>query len=144
MNEIISSMLTPAVMINVCALLLLSTVNRNSRVVDRIRSLNRILACGEAQGRRAENYEAQLELFMKRGRLIRKALSLNYSALLAFILSSISLFLRSIAGFTILVPLLLTVAGFMLLAFYALMLISESSVNFKTTEYDYLNAKRDG
>ncbi|MBN2727524.1 DUF2721 domain-containing protein, partial [Candidatus Mcinerneyibacteriota bacterium] len=42
-NELIAAMLTPAVMINVCGLLLLSTANRNSRIIDRIRQINVLL-----------------------------------------------------------------------------------------------------
>ena len=141
MTSLISSMLTPAVMINVCALLLLSTVNRNSRITDRIRNLNMALACDrDDKSETKDNHMMQLELFMTRGRMIRDALFLNYSALMMFILSSIALFLGEIIDLPEEVSLLTTVAGFVFLAAYAGLLIKESAANFKTTEFDYLKA----
>jgi hypothetical protein len=98
MKDLVAAMLTPAVMINVCGLLLLSTANRNSRIIDRIRMLNSQLLNGELSREAMDNYNNQLLLFKKRAKIIKNSLILNYSALLMFILTSLTIYL-AVHGF---------------------------------------------
>ncbi len=144
MNEFIGLMLTPAIMIAVCASLLISTTNRNTRVIERIRQINRLIL-GE-HNKLGENilsnYKKQIALFKKRSALIRKALFLNYLALLSFILASLSSVFIKLEDFLKFIPIIFFMSGLLLLMIFTLLLIKESTINFKTTELDIENVEK--
>src|SRR5688572_297228 len=95
--EVLSAMITPAVLISASGTLVLSTSVRLARVVDRVRTLSgtleEILNAPEdalAAARRA-HVEGQLELQTRRGRLIQRALTSFYLALCVFVGTTISI-----------------------------------------------------
>lgn len=136
MNELIAAMLTPAVMINVCGLLLLSTANRNSRIIDRIRQINVLLIQDSAPEEACANYRRQLGLFRRRSRILKNALLINYIALLLFIMTSLSIFLSAYWTLNPHFSLFFLLGGFSALALFALLLIREGSIHFDTTALD--------
>ena len=144
MNDFIGLMLTPAIMIAVCASLLISTTNRNTRVIERIRQINRIIL--EDYKNLPENiifnYKKQIELFKERSALIRKALFLNYSALLFFILTSLTSVFSRLHSPVKFLPIILFMVGLLLLMIFTILLIKESMINFRTTELDIENVEK--
>ena len=136
MTDIIAAMLTPAVMINVCGLLLLSTANRNSRVIDRIRHINVELIRGNVSEEVCINYRKQLILFKRRSKILKNALMINYTALLLFIITSLSIFLSAYWELNPVITLVFLLSGFAALALFAGLLIREGSIHFETTALD--------
>jgi hypothetical protein len=141
MNDFLSLMLTPSIMIAVCASLLISTTNRNTRVIERIRQINRIILGDlyKLPNAMLENYKKQIQLFRKRSFLIRKALFLNYLALLFFILTSLSAV--AIKWHLKYLPVTFFVLGMFFLLAFTILLIRESMINFETTELDIENVE---
>lgn len=136
--ELITSVLTPAVMINVCALLLISTTNRNSRIRDRIRNMNNTLIHDKIDLNRdvIENYVKQLKYFKKRGRLIKKAMTFNYMAFFSFVVTTLLLFFEKFLGLSIIFSVITLLLGLAFLFAYAVILIKESRINFITANLD--------
>jgi uncharacterized membrane protein YciS (DUF1049 family) len=88
---LVQSMVTPAVMISACGLLLLSTSNKLARIVDRIRELNsedRGLAA-DVDGVRRLSIRNQIDLLLRRALLLRNACGLLYLAVAVFALTSL-------------------------------------------------------
>lgn len=142
--EFISAVLTPAVMINVCALLLISTTNRNSRIRDRIRDINKYLINNDnIDGDLLNNYKKQLKLFRKRGLLIKNAMSLNYIAFFSFVITSILLFMNKLFNFSIIFSVIFLVFGLICLFGYAALLIKEGKINFETASLEVAKAENE-
>jgi hypothetical protein len=116
--EVLTAMITPAVLISASGTLVLSTSNRLTRVVDRVRALAK-----EAQepspGRSAEDVARQREFVAKqlgtltaRVTLLRTAMTVIYSAIGLFILTSIAVGLLSATGISLgWLPVALALAG---------------------------------
>lgn len=88
--EILGAMITPAVLISASGTLTLSTANRLSRVVDRVR----ILAREAQEGREAERLQlvhSQLRSLSRRIVLLRTAMTALYSAIGLLVGSSIAI-----------------------------------------------------
>lgn len=88
---LVQSMVTPAVMISACGLLLLSISNKLARVVDRTRELN-----SEDRGLSAEvdavrrlSIRNQIDLLVRRALLLRNACGFLYLAVAVFALTSL-------------------------------------------------------
>jgi len=105
--NIIQAMLAPGLMISACALLILGMNNTDSIVVNRNRLLNeerRRLRAGATQGldevqkQRLASIAAQLGELLRRLRLVRNAVVAYSAAAALFILSSLSIGLRILAG----------------------------------------------
>lgn len=89
-NEILGAMITPAVLISASGTLTLSTANRLSRVVDRVR----ILAREAQEGRDPERLQlvhSQLRSLSRRIVLLRTAMTALYSAIGLLVGSSIAI-----------------------------------------------------
>jgi hypothetical protein len=89
--SLVQSMVTPAVMISACGLLLLSISNKLGRVVDRTRELNsedRDLAT-DVDGIRRLSIRNQIDLLLRRALLLRNACGLLYLAVAVFALTSL-------------------------------------------------------
>lgn len=94
--EVLTAMITPAVLISASGTLVLSTSNRLSRVVDRVRSLAKEAAAlqrdasdAEAAGHRAFLVH-QVRALSARVTALRTALSVLYAAIGLFIATSIA------------------------------------------------------
>jgi len=88
---LVQSMVTPAVMISACGLLLLATTNKLSRVIDRIRQLNaedREAGTGAAPVRRL-SIRNQTDQLVRRAVYLRNACGLLYLAVTFFVVTSL-------------------------------------------------------
>jgi hypothetical protein len=116
--NVIQAMLAPGLMISACGLLILGMNNKYSMVVGRIRLLNeerrRLKAAqpgDELQRARLESIAVQLGELLHRLRLVRNAV-VGYSAAVAlFILASLFIGLRILAGWPEAAALMLFIAG---------------------------------
>jgi hypothetical protein len=89
--SLVQSMVTPAVMISACGLLLLSISNKLGRIVDRIRDLNtedRGLSA-DVEAVRRLSIRNQIDLLLRRAVLLRNACGLLYLAVAVFALTSL-------------------------------------------------------
>jgi len=97
--SLVQSMVTPAVMISACGLLLLSVSNKLGRIVDRTRELNsedRGLAAEVDMVRRL-SIRNQIDILLRRALLLRNACGLLYLAVAVFALASLCVGLSSAA-----------------------------------------------
>lgn len=98
-SEILTAMITPAVLISASGTLVLSTSNRLSRVVDRVRvisdQLERLNGAASPDSARAiakrELYLDQLARLSKRIMLLRSALMSLYAAIGLFVATSVAI-----------------------------------------------------
>jgi hypothetical protein len=111
--SLVQSMVTPAVMISACGLLLLSMSNKLARIVDRIRELN-----AEDRGLEAEteavrrlSIRNQIDLLLRRALLLRNACGLLYLAVAVFALTSLCVGLSNAAHAFAVLMLVLFVFG---------------------------------
>jgi len=111
--SLVQSMVTPAVMISACGLLLLSISNKLARIVDRTRELNsedRDLS-NEADTVRRLSIRNQIDILLRRALLLRNACGLLYLAVAVFALTSLCVGLSSAARALEVLMLLLFVIG---------------------------------
>jgi hypothetical protein len=97
---LIQSMVTPAVMISACGLLLLSVSNKLARVVDRIRGLNaedRAVPPDEDSVRRL-SIRNQMDILVRRATLLRNACGLLYLAVALFAATSLCIGMANVAS----------------------------------------------
>ena len=131
--EILSAMITPAVLISASGTLVLSTSVRLARVVDRVRTLSATLeelfhaaaADGIAAARR-EEVERQLGLQTRRGRLIQRALTSFYLALCVFVGTTISTAISAYAPATAWAPTGLGILGMLTMFYGCVLLVRET------------------
>jgi hypothetical protein len=100
MLNLVQSMVTPAVMISACGLLLLSMSNKLARIVDRIRGLNaedRTVPPGDESVRR-HSIRNQIDSLVRRATYLRNACGLLYLAVAVFAASSLCVGLSRVAS----------------------------------------------
>ena len=102
--EVLTAMITPAVLISASGTLVLSTSNRLSRVVDRVRTIakeaatvQRAANASETAGQR-ELIVRQVRMLTARVTFLRTALSVLYAAIGLFIATSIAVGIVSALG----------------------------------------------
>lgn len=124
-------MITPAVLISASGTLVLSTSNRLTRVVDRVR-----LLAGEAERLRKEGIEEetrtrliaeQLPVLSRRALLLRSALTALYLAIGLLVATSIAVGVVAVLGWAYgWVPIVLGLAGACALLYGSLLLVREA------------------
>ncbi|MGP0064018.1 MAG: DUF2721 domain-containing protein [Isosphaeraceae bacterium] len=132
--ETLSAMITPAIFLTANASLIISTSNRMSRVVDRIRVLNDLLDkldCGKTEldyiADRIEHLQDQFRRLGWRGDRIRFALIALYVAFALFVGTSLTLALDAlVSNRLVALPVGLAVAGVGLLLFASVNLVLEA------------------
>lgn len=146
-SEVLGAMITPAVLISASGTLVLSTSNRLTRVVDRVRSLAgeaEQLRRGETSGeteKRAALIVEQIPLLSTRALLLRAALTAFYAAIGLLVTTSIAVgvvaALRWDYGW---VPVVSGLAGGCALLYGSLLLIREArlAIGFTLKEMDFL------
>lgn len=144
-------MITPAVLISACAALIFSTSTRLARIVDRVRVLSgelEVLFTGEvtklAEERRVE-YERQLAVHTKRGRLIQRSLTSFYVSLALFVAATVSISITALARIALWLPSVLGVAGTLALFYGSMLLIAETRLALLsvTSEMEFVLRLRD-
>jgi hypothetical protein len=111
--SLVQSMVTPAVMISACGLLLLSISNKLARIVDRIRTLNsedRELPA-EVDTVRRLSIRNQIDILVRRAVLLRNACGLLYLAVAVFAVTSLCVGLSHAARLFEVLMLVLFVVG---------------------------------
>ena len=144
--DVLSAMITPAVLILASSSLLITTSSRSIRCVDRVRERSEELqalgkATDEGTARRRDHLLRQLDINTRRARLLQKAMSRLYLDISFFIATSVAIgvieLLEVAFGW---VPLLLGFIGAGLLFSASVFLIFESRLALATTseEMDYI------
>lgn len=132
--ETLSAMITPAIFLTANGSLIISTSNRMSRVVDRIRVLNDLgdrLVRGvtdlDYTAERLAHVRDQLERLLERADRIRYALVMLYLAFAAFILTSLALAVDVLShGHFLAIPTALALAGVVLMLGASVNLVREA------------------
>jgi hypothetical protein len=145
--EILTAMITPAVLISACGTLILSTSTRAGRVNDRVRALiDRFEELAHQQDvdfyeeRRAVIFE-QLDQLTSRSRLLQRSLTVFYLALGVFIFTSVIIGVIAIVGLRhFWIPLIPAFIGAGLLFYGSVLLIFEARRALSTTriEMDFI------
>jgi Protein of unknown function (DUF2721) len=137
MNEtyaMLSAMITPAIFMTANASLIISTSNRVSRVVDRIRALNdqadkldRGMTDFDFPSERMDHFRDQMRRLERRSDLLRVALTALYLAFSSFVGTSLTLAVDAMLKNTLIaLPMLLAVAGVALMLFASINLVREA------------------
>jgi hypothetical protein len=129
---LLSTMITPAVLISACGALIFSTSTRLARVVDRVRHLSQQIEQlyrqppDEVGDARRREIEVQLRLYVRRSKLVQQALTSLYLSLGLFVASTIAIGATAfVAGITW-VPSALGIAGTLFLFAGSVLLIGET------------------
>ena len=145
-GEVLGAMITPAVLISASGTLVLSTSNRLTRVVDRVRALAQ-----EAEQQRGEQGREmrtrlianQLPQLSARALLLRSALTALYVAIGLLVVTSIAVGLVSALGWSYgWIPVVTGMCGAGALLYGSLLLVREARLAIGSTlqEMDYLRA----
>jgi len=145
--DVLSAMITPAVLILASGSLIMTTSSRSVRCVDRVRERAAELeALGTAtddivERKRAHLYK-QLEINTRRARLLQKAMARLYVGISFFVATSVAIGVVALLHINIgWIPLLLGFIGAGLLFSASVWLIFESRLALATTfeEMDYID-----
>lgn len=141
--NVLSTMITPAVLIMACGSLILTTSTRLIRAVDRIREIDPEIENASAEDeRKLRMLFMQLDSATKRARMLQKALMELYGALAFFVGTSVGLAFTALSNLAAWVPLGLGLIGAALLFSASIELILESRIALAATyaETDYIRS----
>ena len=116
-SEVLGGMITPALLISACGTLVLSTSNRLSRVVDRVRVLTAEVETNRVEGRppiaprRLALITEQLEQLTARALLLRSSLTALYASIVLLIATSLSVGLVVLLGWSYAIPVVFALTG---------------------------------
>jgi hypothetical protein len=144
--DVLSAMITPAVLLLATGSLVMTTSNRSIRCVDRVRErATELEELGDAHDEHTEvkrqHLYKQLEVNTRRARLLQKALSRLYLGVGFFVATSVSIGVVALLHVNVgYVPLVLGFIGAFLLFSASVYLILESRLALTTTytEMDYI------
>lgn len=137
-SRILTSMITPAVLISACGTLIFSTSARLGRIFDRVNVMK-----GEVEAiitgkmsypeERLGHLRGQVHLQRRRARLIQKAMAALYTATLLFVTSSLAIAVNLAYGSNdqAWIPTLIAMAGGMFLFVASAILLYESRFNLR-------------
>jgi hypothetical protein len=138
--ELLSAMITPAVLISACGALLVSTSTRLGRVVDRVRvlvaSMERIASGEQVEFRDQHRVEVERQLFSHavRSRLIQGALTSFYVSLALFVGAMLSIGLLILAPRLVWLPSVLGISGVGVLLYGCVQLIRETRLAIRSVD----------
>lgn len=137
-SRILTSMITPAVLISACGTLIFSTSARLGRIFDRVNVMK-----GEVEAivsgtishpeLRMRHLRGQIELQRRRATLIQKAMVALYTATLSFVAASLAIAVNVAYGSssTAWIPTLIALAGGLFLFVASSLLLYESRFNLR-------------
>lgn len=133
--SILTSMITPAVLILASSQMIVATSQRLGRVMERIRELNDQLLTLRSKPEKKEEVRNHLidlmDLTLKRAVVLQKTMMSLYLALSTFIMVSFSIGIINLGKFeNEWFPVLLGVAGVLLLLLASFLLLYESRISF--------------
>src|SRR6185295_8629191 len=116
--DLLTAMITPAVLISACGTLIFSTSSRLARIVDRVREMSRLIeelfsggAVMDFPEERRGEVERQISIHARRSRLIQGSLTSFYISLGIFVATTISIGLVALAGRAAWLPSALGITG---------------------------------
>ncbi len=125
--QVLSAMITPSVLISAAGLLVLSTSNRLSRVVDRVRVLAEKANDVERNHESIQVFLEQISRLSKRAILLRSALTSLYISITLFVATSILLGFLSMMSWSFgWIPTVTALIGSGSLLYGSVLLISEA------------------
>jgi len=139
--EVLTAMITPAVLISACGTLILSTSQRLGRVVTRVRELSRqveelslLPAKNKAVIQKTEVIFDQMGRQARRARLLQKSLTAFYVAVAVFVVTSFAIGITGVIGLQQFpwIPAALGIFGLVFLCYGSLQLILEASLALTT------------
>lgn len=136
--NLLSAMITPAILIVATASLISCALMRLARVGDRVRVLTQIAEdirvgkCTDHPAERRNELKGEFLLYQKRGELILIILSLQYGTVGFFVATSVAVFLDFLLGNPwLFLPAGLCIAGISLLLLSSLLLMYENRLAIK-------------
>lgn len=144
--ETLSAMITPALFMTATGSLIISTSNRMSRIVDRIRQLN-VEGDDLSRGAKDVDYLAdrlvhvsvQLDRMVRRSDRIRTALTLLYSAMAMFVGTSLAVALVTLLGGALLfIPTTMAIIGVCLMLAACIQLLRETQIALRNNRLEIL------
>jgi hypothetical protein len=139
-TRIIGGVLTPAIMVSCCGLLLLSLQNKYGRIIDRIRQFNtekRTLLTKEVltdtDKTRLESIKKQLEILVKRGKYQKNATLCLYIGVISFVMTSIIIALSFGISTVTMLAILTFGLGMFLVLVGAIFAALEIRISYRTT-----------
>ena len=132
-------MITPALLISACGTLVLSTSNRLSRVVDRVRVLtaeverSRSGSSAPVSQPRATLISQQLEHLTRRALILRASMTALYASIVLLIATSLSVGLAVLLGWRHGLSITFALAGATALLYGSILLIREARVAVVST-----------
>jgi len=139
-TRIIGGILTPAIMVSCCGLLLLSLQNKYGRIIDRIRQFNtekRTLLTKEVitdiDKIRLESIKRQLEILVKRGKYQKNATLCLYIGVIFFVVTSIGIALGFKISAIPMFAILTFGLGMLLVLVGAIFAALEIRISYRTT-----------
>ena len=145
-SEVLGGMITPALLISASGTLVLSTSNRLSRVVDRVRVLTaeveRSHESKPASARRARLISRQLEHLAARALLLRSSMTALYAAIGLLIATSIAVGFAVLLALQYWVAVALALSGACSLLYGSVLLVREARAAVVSTleEMSYARA----
>ena len=145
--SILSAMITPAVLILASGSLIMTTSQRLTRVIDRVREMAAEVEANvddtaeHAMEKRTLLF-AQLDRATKRARILQHAMTRLYAALATFVATSVAIGVVALSGLHFgWLPILFGFVGAGLLFWASVQLIFESRIALQTTyaEMDYIS-----
>jgi hypothetical protein len=136
--NILSAMITPAVLISACGTLIFSTSTRLSRVVDRVRDLSRTIEdlskdeVIDFPDERLSEVERQLAIHTRRSRLIQTTLTSFYVALSMFVAATVAVGFAAVFKHSAWIPNSLGIIGTLFLFYGCVMLIAETRLALRS------------
>jgi Flp pilus assembly protein TadB len=140
--DLLSAMITPAVLISACGTLIFSTAARLARVVDRARTLTRQLEQlyasdqGDFVAERRQETEHQLSLQARRSRLIQRSLTALYGSLGFFVACTISIGVAGLTPHVAWLPTVLGIAGTLVLFYGCMLFIGETRLALRSVDLE--------
>ena len=145
--EVLTAMITPAVLISACGSMILSTSARLGRVVDRVRALSdKLEEIARSPDFDPDSRERQSVIFTQldkltsRARILQRAMVTFSLALGMFVTTSVAIGFVAIAGRYTLAPVLFGIAGACFLFYGSMLLIFEARLALSTIhlEMDFI------
>lgn len=141
--NVLSAMITPAVLISACATLIISTSTRLARIVDRVRELSRLIeeiskseATVDFIEERQTEIDRQIWIQTRRSRLIQNSLTSFYVSLSLFVAATVAIgvisIFPSILQTVIWAPNSLGMIGTGILFYGCVMLIAETRLALRS------------
>jgi len=140
--NLLSAMITPAVLISACGTLIFSTSTRLARIVDRVRQLSHSFeqlytdSVADFPDEKRAEVERQLVLLAGRGRLIQRALTSFYVSLGIFVATTIGIGLAALWPRIAWLPTVLGAAGTVMLFYGCVMLIGETRLSLRSVDLE--------